>query len=70
MGLGGEASNRELAEDSFHGPTSDLQIHNFLECGPDLEGFIFTEMAQEECEPLAKWFPSVSHQGHVTSVRP
>ena len=50
-----------------HFCTSDLQIHSFLEWGPGLEWFVFTEMIQKES--LAKWFPSDSHQGHVTSVR-
>ena len=52
--LGKKHQNRELAKDVFNDPTSDLQIHNFLEWGPDLEGFIFTEMFQKESEPLAK----------------
>ena len=42
-----------LLKTLFNGPTSDLQIHNFLEWGPDLEGFIFTEMVQKE---PCKWF--------------
>ena len=46
--------NREPAKDVFNDLTSDLQIHNFLEWGPDLEGFIFTEMVQKESEQLAK----------------
>ena len=52
--LGKKHQNRELAKDLFNDPPSDLQIHNFLELGPDLEGFIFTEMVQKESEPLAK----------------
>ena len=45
--------NRELPEESFHGPSSELQIYNFLEWGPDLEGFIFTDVVQKE---PCKWF--------------
>ena len=52
--LGKKHQNRELAKDVFNDPTSDLQIHNFLEWGPDLEGFIITEMFQKGSEPLAK----------------
>ena len=52
--LGKKHQNRELAKDVFNDPTSDLQIHNFLEWGPDLEGFIITEMFQKESEPSAK----------------
>ena len=52
--LGKKHQNRELPKDLFNDPTSDLQIHNFLEWGPDLEGFTFTEMIQKESEPLAK----------------
>ena len=52
--LGKKHQNRELAKDVFNDPTSDLQIHNFLELGPYLEGFIFTEMVQKESEPMAK----------------
>ena len=52
--LGEKHQNREHAKDIFNEPTSDLQIHNFLEWVPDLEGFIFTEMVQKESEPLAK----------------
>ena len=52
--MGKKKQNRELAKDVFNDPTSDLQIHNFLEWGPDLERFIFTEMVQKESEPLAK----------------
>ena len=65
--LGKKHQNRELAKDVFNDPTSDLQIHNFLEWGPDHQAFVFTEMIQKES--LAKWFPSVPHQDHVTSVR-
>ena len=56
-----------FADDSINGHTVDLQIDNFLEWGPDHQAFVFTEMIQKES--LAKWFPSVPHQDHVTSVR-
>ena len=131
-------TNRELAEDSFHGPTSDLQIHNLFEWGSDLIGLDIQKWfrnylwSKVKCKSVscvqlfvtpgtiqsmefsspeywsgqpfpspgnlpkpgieprspvlqadslpaepsgkpkqssAKWFPSVSHQGHVTSVR-
>ena len=52
--LGKKHQNREPAKDVFNDLTSDLQIHNFLELGPYLEGFIFTEMVQKESEQLAK----------------
>ena len=39
--MGKKHQNREPAKDVFNDLTSDLQIHNFLEWGPDLEGFIF-----------------------------
>ena len=52
--MGKKKQNRELAKDVFNDLTSDLQIHNFLEWGLDLEGFIFTEMLQKESERLAK----------------
>ena len=42
--LGEKHQNRELAKGIFNDLTSDLQIHNFLQWGPDLEGFIFTEI--------------------------
>ena len=45
-----------FADDSFHGPTVDLQIHNFLEWGRGHQGFVFIEIFQKEC--LTKWFPS------------
>ena len=74
MGRGGEASEQtEFAKDSFHGPTSDLQIHNFLEWGPALEGVIFTEMVQKES---FKWFqPGFLSRSHdqcrvITSLVP
>ena len=59
-GFGGRniRKNRELAKDSFHGPTVDLQIHILLEWGLELQGFLFTEMAQKESS--AKWCPSGS----------
>ena len=43
-------------DDSFHGSTVDLQIHNFLQWGPDHQEFVFIEMVQKES--LAKWFAS------------
>ena len=59
-GFGGRniRKNRELAKDSFHGPTVDLQSHILLEWGPELQGFLFTEMVQKES--LANWCPSGS----------
>ena len=45
-----------FADDSINGRTVDLQIDNFLEWGPDHQGFVFIEMVQKES--LAKWFPS------------
>ena len=45
-----------FADDSINGHTVDLQIDNFLEWGPDHQGFVFIEMVQKES--LAKWFPS------------
>ena len=44
-----------FADDSINGHTVDLQIDNFLEWGPDHQGFVFIEMVQKES--LAKWFP-------------
>ena len=43
-----------FADDSFHGPTIDLQIDNFLEWEPDHQGFAFIEVVQKEY--LAMWF--------------
>ena len=37
-----------LADDSINGRTVDLQIDNFLEWGPDHQGFVFIEMVQKE----------------------
>ena len=37
-----------LADDSINGHTVDLQIDNFLEWGPDHQGFIFIETVQKE----------------------
>ena len=45
-----------FADDSINGHTVDLQIDNYLEWGPDHQGFVFIEMVQKES--LAKWFPS------------
>ena len=45
-----------FADDSINSHTVDLQIDNFLEWGPDHQGFVFIEMIQKES--LAKWFPS------------
>ena len=45
-----------FADDSINSHTVDLQIDNFLEWGPDHQGFVFIEMVQKES--LAKWFPS------------
>ena len=57
VGFGEETSEKMgFADDSFHGPTVDLQIHKFLEWEPDHQGFVFIEMVQKES--LAKWFPS------------
>ena len=49
-----------FADNSFHGPTVDLQIHKFLEWAPDHQEFVFIEMVQKES--LAKWYkPLFSH---------
>ena len=45
-----------FADDSFHSPNVDLQIHKFLKWEPDHQGLVFIEMVQKES--LAKWFPS------------
>jgi len=45
-----------FADDSINGHTEDLQIDNFLEWGPDHQGFVFIETVQKES--LGKWFPS------------
>ena len=37
-----------FAEDSINGHTVDLQIDNFLEWGPDHQGFVFIETVQKE----------------------
>ena len=37
-----------FADDSINGRTVDLQIDNFLEWGPDHQGFVFIEMVQKE----------------------
>ena len=63
-----------LADDSINGRTVDLQIDNFLEWGPDHQGFVFIEMVQKES--LAKWFPSGfpsgshDHCQELTSLMP
>ena len=67
MSLGGSIKiNRELPEESFHGPSSELQIYNFLEWGPDLEGFIFMKWFRKN---LVSGFNPVSNQDHLTSVK-
>ena len=58
--------NREFAKDSFHGPTSDLQIHNFLEWGPDLKGLYTLNWFRKNLYPSG--FHLVSYQDDVTSV--
>ena len=40
-----------FADDSINGHTVDLQIDNFLEWGPDHQGFVFIEMVQKESLP-------------------
>ena len=67
MGLWGRGirTNRELVEDSFHGSTSDLQIHNLSEWGSDLMGLYTLNWFRKNLWPSG--FPPVSHQGHVTS---
>ena len=57
--------NRELAEDSFHGLTWNLQIHNLSEWGSDLMGLYTLNWFRKNLWPSG--FPPVSHQGHVTS---
>ena len=37
-----------FADDSSNGHTVDLQIDNFLEWGPDHQGFVFIETVQKE----------------------
>ena len=37
-----------FADDSINGHTVDLQSDNFLEWGPDHQGFVFIEMVQKE----------------------
>ena len=40
-----------FADDSINGHTVGLQIDNYLEWGPDHQGFVFIEMVQKESLP-------------------